>query len=297
MKKTKKVVALVTGFILCMSLSIPSYAASNQEGDATKVTEEMAIQMAERFEKAVAPDVDLEAQNPLKFYDTDGQAIGYIVDYYNNLEPYGYVVFDSTGNSPLSEYSIGAGAKNPYNVIVDSNALSMNGRSAEKLYKTAPFEYGIINEETNEIINNYGEMESADNIESSTSRSGDKDPAEWNDVFFEIQEIYEDYNLIASNHLNQFIAYSEPYIEEQTGHYACAISALYACAGFYGALDYTDVAGDYMGLWDATGTTQSDESGGVVYGSTGIYDIGPGFVEFCSDKDINVTENTVDNPG
>ena len=59
------------------------------------------------------------------------------------------------------------------------------------------------------------------------------------------------YNLVTTNHLDEFLAFSEDYIEDQTAHYACAISALYACAAYYGALNFADVSGDYLGLWEA----------------------------------------------
>ena len=80
--------------------------------------------------------------------------------------------------------------------------------------------------------------------------------------------------------------------ESVTGHYACAVSALLACGAYYNAVDYTDIAGDYMDIWDSTGTTVSSESGGITYGSTTIGNIGPGFVDFCAGKNVSVTQNT-----
>ena len=53
-----------------------------------------------------------------------------------------------------------------------------------------------------------------------------------------------------------------------------------------------DIAGDYMDIWDSTGTTVSSESGGITYGSTTIGNIGPGFVDFCAGKNVSVTQNT-----
>jgi len=41
------------------------------------------------------------ANNPRKFYDTTGQAIGYIVNYNLENKPYGYVVFDTTYNRSI----------------------------------------------------------------------------------------------------------------------------------------------------------------------------------------------------
>ena len=97
---------------------------------------------------------------------------------------------------------------------------------------------------------------------------------------------------VSTNHLQEFISFNEPYIESVTGHYACAVSALLACGAYYNAVDYTDIAGDYMDIWDSTGTTVSSESGGITYGSTTIGNIGPGFVDFCAGKNVSVTQNT-----
>mgnify|MGYP000051945544 FL=1 len=108
----------------------------------------------------------------------------------------------------------------------------------------------------------------------------------------DVAEVYENYTLVSTNHLQEFISFNEPYIESVTGHYACAVSALLACGAYYNAVDYTDIAGDYMDIWDSTGTTVSSESGGITYGSTTIGNIGPGFVDFCAGKNVSVTQNT-----
>ena len=126
----------------------------------------------------------------------------------------------------------------------------------------------------------------------SLNESRGKDPATWDEVLLDIDEVYENYTLVSTNHLQEFISFNEPYIESVTGHYACAVSALLACGAYYNAVDYTDIAGDYMDIWDSTGTTVSSESGGITYGSTTIGNIGPGFVDFCAGKNVSVTQNT-----
>ena len=60
--------------------------------------------MAERFAKGIGENSNIVANNPRKFYDTTGQAIGYIVNYNLENKPYGYVVFDTTCESLISEY-------------------------------------------------------------------------------------------------------------------------------------------------------------------------------------------------
>ncbi|EGX72255.1 hypothetical protein HMPREF9457_02428 [Dorea formicigenerans 4_6_53AFAA] len=290
-KKLKSIISFLLITILAISISTPVSAAEIPEKERIKVTNELAIEMANNFAQDIYSDNSLSAANPMKIFDTDGKAIGYIVNYYQNDTPYGYVIFDTTDPSLVSEYSFGKNVQGPYASITGST-YALN---STPLIKTAPFTYGIIDTSSNTIINNYGETSQLPS-DTYSSFSDDKKPSDWADVFLEIQTIYEDYNLVSTNHLNEFFAFGESYIEAQTGHYACAISALYACAAYYGALDYSNVSKDYLGLWNATGTTVSSTSNGITYGSTNVYNVGPGFVSFCSDKGISVSQRTVDNP-
>lgn len=85
------------------------FASDTSSSDSkVKLIDELVIQMAERFAQTACTNVTLLADNPVKFYDESGKAIGYIVNYYNMNEPYGYIVFDTTGDSLISEYSFGS---------------------------------------------------------------------------------------------------------------------------------------------------------------------------------------------
>ena len=284
----KRFASLLTIFILTIMSIVPVHASENTS--VVNVTDDLAIQMAERFAKGIGENSNIVANNPRKFYDTTGQAIGYIVNYNLENKPYGYVVFDTTCESLISEYSFGNNSANPYEVIYQSeaNVFSEKANTSE-IYKIAPFEYGIV-DNLGKIRTNYGET--LEKTVLSLNESRGKDPATWDEVLLDIDEVYENYTLVSTNHLQEFISFNEPYIESVTGHYACAVSALLACGAYYNAVDYTDIAGDYMDIWDSTGTTVSSESGGITYGSTTIGNIGPGFVDFCAGKNVSVTQNT-----
>lgn len=278
-----------------MLMVLSTLPVSASDSSKVALTDELVIQMADRFAKAACTDAEVTANNPIKFYDTNGQAIGYIVNYYNEGVPYGYVVFDSTSNALISEYSFGEDAKNPYEVINKEEVSTFDSTSdTSKLYKLSPFTYGVINN-NGDISTNYGESLSKSTF--SFYESKGKDPTTWDEVFLDIVEVYEDYSLISTNHLAQFIAYNEALIESQTGHYACAVSALLACATYYGVNDFLDIPGDYMDIWNATSTTTYSESNGIVYGSTLIPNIGHGFVNFCSSRNFTVSQNTRYDPG
>ena len=99
----KRFASLLTIFILTIMSIVPVHASENTS--VVNVTDDLAIQMAERFAKGIGENSNIVANNPRKFYDTTGQAIGYIVNYNLENKPYGYVVFDTTCESLISEYS------------------------------------------------------------------------------------------------------------------------------------------------------------------------------------------------
>lgn len=120
MKKIKQLlVVLVLNITLMLSNVLPVYAS--ETSSTIILTDELVIQMAERFSMSINPERNLEAADPIKFYDELGQAIGYVVDYYENEIYSGYVVFDSTQEGVISEYSFDSNSKNPYQAIIDSN--------------------------------------------------------------------------------------------------------------------------------------------------------------------------------
>ena len=151
----KRFASLLTIFILTIMSIVPVHASENTS--VVNVTDDLAIQMAERFAKGIGENSNIVANNPRKFYDTTGQAIGYIVNYNLENKPYGYVVFDTTCESLISEYSFGNNSANPYEVIYQSeaNVFSEKANTSE-IYKIAPFEYGIV-DNLGKIRTNYGE--------------------------------------------------------------------------------------------------------------------------------------------
>lgn len=144
--------------------------------------------MAENFAKGAYTELSLSAANPIKLYESTGKAIGYIVNYYYNSTPYGYVIFDTTGSSLISEYSFDPNAKSPYDIIASSTQSTYSLNNAP-LIKTAPFTYGLVDESNGTLTNNYGETESINPSTYSINSDG-KDPSSWSDVFLEIQTIY-----------------------------------------------------------------------------------------------------------
>lgn len=284
----------ITALVLCVALLVLSVLPVSAEENTTQnnakivVTNEMAIEMAQNFVDQINPDDNLLAGDPLKFYDMNGQAIGYIVNYYKENIPYGYVIFDNSNDDLISEYSFGENSLNPYTSIKSNSNVATFSEEDATLYKMEPFTYGVYNSATGEMLDNYG-----DKHDVPISTFSNK-PAEWEDVLLDTSEINASYSIISTNNLNNFYAFGESYIENLTGHYACLVSSLYTCASFFGALNYSDVKGDYMQLWNDTKTSTTEVKNGITYGSTDIYQGASGFEQFCRRKGINISTYTYD---
>ena len=95
----KKYLYSLCGLVLVAILIFNSCFISKAEepsGEENTIimTDDLALSLAQNFAKSTN-NIDLTALNPVKFYDSTGQAIGYIVEYYQNNIPHGYVIFDS----------------------------------------------------------------------------------------------------------------------------------------------------------------------------------------------------------
>lgn len=294
-KLIKRLCAISLSIAILLCNAVPAYAS---ESSMVTLTDDLVIEMAERFATSVNPDANLEATNPIKFYDESGQAIGYIVDYYENDIYSGYVVFDSTQEGIISEYTFDPNSKNPYQAVVDSNdTINMAARNAgnEKLYKLSSFTYGILDYETSTYHTNYGEEIT---VESSTSTNASRSSGTttWDAVLLDIAEVYENYNYVSSNNLPEFIAISEDTIEQETGRYACSVTAMYACAMYYGAYDYSNIVSDYVELWSRSSTSTIETKNGIIYGSTTRSNVGPAFQNYCASRGLYVTYSFYSTP-
>ncbi len=286
-KRFKNLIAILLTLSLILSVNMVSFANEDNNEGKVKVTNELILQMAERFSEIANPDLNLTAKNPVKFYDTNDKAIGYIVSYYSGNKERGYIIFDTTQEALISEYSFDEAAKTPVETVkARAKGISLNDR----VYKTAPFTYGCKEDATNVILNNYGETENVPSTHSSNK-------PEWNDIFMEIKDIYENYTPISIKTIPEFISFDEfEEIEAKTGCYACTVTALYACAYYYGAASYSNMKADYLKLWDLSKTEVDHVSGGITYGATYAEHEGPALRSFCSSKGKTVEYRHINSP-
>ena len=87
----------------------------------------------------------------------------------------------------------------------------------------SPIEYGVANDE-GVLTTNSGEIVNSTSV---SNYSRGKDPTTWEEPLLDITEVYENYTLVNTDHLDEFISFNDSMIKQETDHYACAVSALF----------------------------------------------------------------------
>lgn len=281
-------------------VSLPVNAQEkNEDSEVVEFTEELAIQTADSFAQGICPDKQLRATNPIKFYNNDNQAIGYIVSFYEDETPYGYVIFDVTSTDLISEYSITENAQSPYETAVQRNSkLSRSASSGGKAYKLDPITYGYVPTDNEYVYTNSGEQIEADKvIDNYNLESRSVTPGTWDVIFIPISSLYEDYKIVDTNYTDLYCSFTESYVTSMTKHYACVVSAMANCADYYGVMSIPAFSNDYMRLWNLSGTTVLEQTNNITYGLTTFSNTGPAFTQFCSEKGLSVGYGHYSNPG
>lgn len=279
-----------------LALFFPCQALADEDG-RIKLTDSLALQIAQEFADSMTDDSAIESVNPVKFYDESGRAIGYIVAYRDsNGDPNGYVVLDSSDSSLFAEWSFEEGASTPISRLEQNVAQCYDlGNSQDaRVFKSAPFTYAIALTQNDSIIDMYGKDISSsvcfDSIEASPGDSS------WDDIF--IDGYSPSYTMTVFEHVSgEFTCFPEYQIEEATGKYACAVTAMLNCLPFYySGFNWGDWSSDYNALWSLSDTTVDYVSNGIQYGWTANGKIGPGFSSYLRQKGVTVSYVCLDEP-
>lgn len=269
-------------------------AAEVPEGK-TELTEQMAREFAEEFADSVNGKEPVYVADVVKFYDENGQAVGFSIDYLtSDKENAGYVVFDSECPGLIAEYSFEPGSVSPLSKLADVQTLSRNSAEMKPL-RTSPFVYALEDVNSHTLVDMYGNVE-----EMPTEALPTSTPItpSWETIFFDYQGNLG-YNIVKTNHFTDFMSFDESWIESETGRYACAVSALMNLAAA-NDLAYTfnwdNIAAEYNALWNATNTRVISVSNGISYGSTYDSDLGPGYVSYCAARGKSLTYSLKDSP-
>lgn len=277
---------------------VPKMAMASGIAEKIPFTEEMALEAADRFAASVSDFGSLRAISARTFYDGDLRPLGYIVDYVDDgLNPHGYIVFDTTDESLIAEFSFDEGISGPF-ASDGAEVACSSTEEASLLVKTSPFTYALCGSDEN-VVDCYGqEMPNPLRGVSMPAGVGDSN---WSDIFLgdAFNGSYEVKELSVTG--KGFCSYEEEKVINCTGTYACAVVALMNCATPYcrnsWPLSYgTQWVANYHEMWRLAKTSVYNTGNGIRYGSVENGKIGPALVDFCANRGISLTYKTSSSP-
>lgn len=279
--------SLLAAALIAVSLLLFTSSAFADESNSSqnvKLTSELAVEIAQDFADS-ASGQSLTAHNPVKTYQEDGHALGYVVSYYDSYDnPNGYVVLDSSDDSLFSMWSFQSGVAS---FLEGEGLAECQGLGSEyKVVKLSPFTYGFLVPGSNVILDVDGApVVTSDCISLASSAP---DSSGWEDIF--IDGFSSKYTMVSFEHsVDELICFPESEIESLTGTYACAVTAMLNCAPHYvSSFNWGNYAADYSLLWQYSSTTTDYISNGIKYGSTSYYALAEAFSKYCNTKGVTV---------
>lgn len=291
MKTKTRLLMFVLAITLFFSTSISVYAVSKpaEETDNIEgvvVTTEVAKTIASDWAAFIEPDLNLQVSDVIELYDYDDKICGYSVSFQQNNIPYGYVMLDFSTDNYISEYVIQENAKNICDAVLNqagvSTSLCNDLSNNAKLYKMLPFEYSVSLENDGLDVLYDAHKGSVSNQEFQSERNLLKTSMEakvnerssqstpvghWGDII--IRSIPSGYTTIdALTQLSSTSSITESYIEDLLSKYACVVQAMTNVANQCDLLLNDSIADTYNYLWTESGTTESSEKDGIIYGTT-----------------------------
>ena len=295
----KRLLSILLSISITLLFLLPSHAATPESDSNILFTPELAESTAEKFSSNLGKKY--HAISTTKIYAANEQAIGYIVNLQDDNNHTGHIVFDNTKDSLISEFSFdepSIGSKNhissPYIISGSATFAPLDSSFHKKMsstcgttktYKVGPFTYETRSPRMSANSNYLFPF--------------GKHTSTWDDIFVPVKTIYENYNLVGTNHISDFYTLPEDLVKETTKHYACAVSASYICGSYYeanlGCIDES-LKDEYMDIWARTKTTVRSIRGGITYGTTPITDITPGINSYLKSKNKSARGTYVESP-
>lgn len=288
-----RLASMAMAVIATFAFVCPALAAET-DGNKVLLTRELALEIAQNFADSLDDSGSIEASDTTQLYDESGRAIGCIIDYVSTEDgsPHGYIVLDNTDETLVEEYSLDAGAISPYAAAKSAadvrgiarmpGASPSDGRDDDLVaVRKSPYVYAVVASGTSRGISPTGSIMRVSPMASS------KKSSTWDDIF--IDDAYSGkYQVMSENHFGeQFFSFSENDIENETGRYACAVTAMTNVAASYLGMDFYNqsLSQTYNTLWTLSNTevdhTGKNSSGReITYGSTNNSKIGPALTSF-----------------
>lgn len=260
-------------------LGTPTVALAEDSADSAEVafTPEVARALGENFAKTMTSQADMSVHEVWPFFDLQGLPLGYIVQFFCEGAPHGYVILEPK-DELVSEYSFAEGAAGP------GFAFGAQSRSASDtlVVRVNPLLFAFVDGCSGEGCDDLGRSASID--------GGPLSRATLNQMMISYDQLFAQYTVISDNTVEQFSAFDQEYLQklDTSGRYACSVASGFAVCDNYGTLNGSNMAGDFRTLWNLIGPHKT--SGGW---SADLNQTAAGVKTFCQRKGKTVLTEVV----
>ena len=276
----KKLFTLLLSLAMLVSLAVPAFA-TELEGAYTQeeinaINEVNIAKYAKSFVDAVSDDPDLESGDVLTIYSENDKISGYCIDIVKDSLPNGYVVVKFSNNEPVvSEFSLGAGVQNPYEVIMERDNI---GTEDAIFYSIGSNDYQVLDlkhevmasSDTTELVSEKEFMtykEDAKEIKQAELQTitDSDDGLNYSDLdgWSVVSDNYEgtvkngmEHTITGADDIDLW--YCGDHVENNNRTYACSVVALCNLAKYYRENGYDKISRSFTTLydtmWDYAGT-------------------------------------------
>ncbi len=296
----KKLIRRVLCIVLICSMMFGSVIVIHAEEEKQSVDEikkimaEAALNWAETFQ----PETKYQIGEVIPIYNGNDVIASYYVTYLKSSSPNGYIVLTVQDEAlEVLEFSFES-KTDLYQQLKGGMDTQAKQIDEPKMYSVNPFEYFVKDQNGNYYGAGYVKLKENDWKEKAESYQNSLEIKQNSNRFLATENIIiasnvtdagdpmssslSGYTIIEDGILSRHVGYSEPYIENLTGKYACAVVALTEIAAQKGILLNNSVADTFNSLWELTSTTEDRIENGIVYGGTYDYNQRKGMILYCN---------------
>lgn len=275
---------------------LPAHALDTSNSSTTPFTKELAVKLATIFAERSYPDICFTEYRASLLLSLSADPLGYVVHYYVDNIPYGYIVFDTSYNGLISRFYIHENVTGPVPQYI-GNDRAIND--------SVPFQYVLADALTFGAISPSCSSAQYNNGKTSTLppsfKAKAKDPSTWQDPMISMSEA-AGMHITNERWLGDFRYVTEYEMEQNTSTYACVPMALYCIAanlptsnGFLINNPWSQWS-EVQKIWGHTHTTVHNEENGIKYGSTPDNMTGIGFKNYAQEKGRTITYRYTTSP-
>ncbi|WP_304426078.1 hypothetical protein [uncultured Adlercreutzia sp.] len=276
---TRRAFIKASAAVSIAALSTPTgLAFADQSHEPKKLVlfdEEAARTIAYSFAQSSSLPSSLTITATIPLYGSSANHTGYVVEFEQSGQPFGYVVLDTTVDGLIAEYSIKEG------IIGPAGALhSKRSGESDLLIRRDAFLFGSVDATTGCGRDELGEAFSV---------PLDRTRSTIDSLMFDYDALFSSYTVLDQNTVEQFSAFDLDMLQgfDSAGRYACGVASAFAVCDNYGALRGSSLQSDFRTLWNLISPTKGSNG----WDST-ITTVASGVRSFCSQRGKTVLAET-----